>query len=125
MDGYVRVGGNAADDLSITHNYEEKASFRQLEDTIKQHHDRDEQLQARVVDPMTHVRNQCKEALSHLIDAFKEKNFKRGSTRDAFELYSATFIVDNDLDVWLLEANDDLDMDGKPAHVCVHVFVAT
>jgi hypothetical protein len=128
MDGYVRVGKNAHHNLSIAHNHETKSPFSQFEETIKRHHETHEQLQTRVMDPMTHVRNQCKEALSHLIEAFKEKNFQRESARDAFELFSANYIVDNDLDVWLLDAHDALDMDGMHAHVfscfCGNVYLS-
>jgi hypothetical protein len=125
MDGYVRIGNNNdTHNLRIitrnAHEITTKASFRKLQDKIKQHYEQDEGLQTRIKDPMTHIRNQCKESLAHLIDAFKEKNFQRGSPtsaeeEDAFELYSANYIVDNDLDVWLLDTQDDLDMDGTYA----------
>lgn len=114
MDGYVRIG-------NATHD--EKASFAHFEKILRQHHAADDELQKRIVDPITHVRNQCKESLSLLVDAFKNKTFQRGTltSEDAFELYSADYVVDNDLDVWLLEAHDDTDMDGTyTACICVY-----
>jgi Tubulin-tyrosine ligase family len=105
MDGYVRIG-------NATHD--EKASFAHFGEILKQHHGADTELQKRIVDPITHVRNQCKESLSLLVDAFKNKTFQRGTltSEDAFELYSADYIVDNDLNIWLLVAHEDTDMDG-------------
>ena len=105
MDGYVRIG-------NATHD--EKASFAHFGEILRQHHDADNELQKRIVDPITHVRNQCKESLSLFVDAFKNKTFQRGSlmSEDAFELYSADYIVDNDFDIWLLDVHDDKDMDG-------------
>lgn len=125
IDGYVRIGNANYDesDFSNTINHltthtflgsEGKASWKQFEGRIMQTYDASPDLQKRIQDPVAHVRNQFKESLGQLADAFKHKTFKSDSlsSEDSFELYGADFILDNDLDVWLIEAQDDTGMDG-------------
>ena len=130
MDGYARIGNANYDesDFSNTRNHltthtflgtEGKASWQQFAQRVLQQYNSDSALQKRIQDPISHVRNQLKESIAQLTDAFRNKTFSAESmsTEDCFELYGADFILDNDLDVWLIEAQDDTGMDGR-CYVC-------
>lgn len=127
IDGYVRIGNANYDesDFSNTRNHltthtflgeEGKASYPQLNQRILDHVDENPHLRDSIAgDPVSHVRNQFKESIAMLVDAFKGETFKTGTplaAEDAFEFYGADCVIDNDLDVWMIEAQDDTGMDG-------------
>jgi hypothetical protein len=110
MDGFVRIagGGNSTNGEDST-AFSEHAPWPKLEDYLL--------AQIRrlgnpitIVDPVNHVRSQLKESLSQLVDAFKEQTFATGgimSAEDSFELYTADYMLDMDLDIWLMKARAD------------------
>ena len=101
MDGFVRIGNST--------NLGELASWLQFEQFLWQQQGR-RRLGNNNPDPVSHVRSQLKESLSQFVGAFKEKTFSTGgimSAEDAFELYTADYFLDTDLDVWLTKAQAD------------------
>lgn len=126
VDGYVRIGNANYDesDFSNTRNHltthtflgeEGKASYPQLNQRILDHVEENPHLKDKIKDPVTHVRNQFKESIGMLVDAFKDQTFQTGGKlqpEDAFEFYGADCVIDNDLDLWMIEAQDDTGMDG-------------
>ena len=95
---------------------EGKASYAQLNQRLLDHVDENPHLKDRIRDPISHVRNQFKESIGMLVDAFKDKTFLTGpplGSEDAFEFYGADFVIDNDLDLWMIEAQDDTGIDGE------------
>jgi len=124
IDGYVRIGNAEYNekDFSDTRNHltthtflgeEGKASYTQLNDRILQHVEENPLLKQSIPDPVTHVRSQFKESIGMLADAFKGETFstKDLSSEDAFEFYGADCVLDNDLDIWMIEAQDDTGLD--------------
>lgn len=126
IDGYVRIGNANYDESDFsntrshltTHTFlgeEGKASYEQLNQHLLEHVDQNPELKETIKDPVSHVRNQFKESIGMLVDAFKGKTFKTGkplAAEDAFEFYGADCVIDNDLDLWMIEAQDDTGMDG-------------
>lgn len=75
---------------------------------------RNPHLKRKIADPVSHVRNQFKESIAMLVDAFKEETFKTGqplSAEDAYGFFGADCVLDNDLDVWMIEAQAGLGLD--------------
>uniref|UniRef100_A0A7S1VHN4 Tubulin--tyrosine ligase n=1 Tax=Grammatophora oceanica TaxID=210454 RepID=A0A7S1VHN4_9STRA len=60
--------------------------------------------------PMQHVRNQMKEAVAQVVHALSPTAFSMEDNhdRDGWELFAADFVIDEDLDVWLISAHDDI-----------------
>lgn len=107
MDGFVRIGNSNS--TNGEYNLGEMAPWPKFEHGLWQQVRRLGNPNP-VVNPINHVRSQLKESLSQLIDAFKEKTFATGgimSAEDAFELYTADYLLDTDLDVWLMKARAD------------------
>ena len=84
MDGYARIGNANYDesDFSNTRNHltthtflgtEGKASWQQFAQRVLQQYNSDSALQKRIQDPISHVRNQLKESIAQLTDAFRNK----------------------------------------------------
>ena len=128
IDGYARIGNADYDesDFSNTRNHltthtflgeEGKASQTQLNQRILDHVAENPHLQQTIPDPVGHVRNQFKESIGMLVDAFKDRTFKTGPpldrAEDSFEFYGADCVIDNDLDIWMIEAQDDTGIDGE------------
>ena len=126
-DGYARVAGakynesdwQSTDQHLTNHAYRTTMDEDVLADAfwrrIQQHYDANESRLSQLLptsaggDPVKHVRNQMKEAIGALSEAFKDnlsgKNFDHEvTTENLFALYGADFIIDQDLDVWFVEA---------------------
>ena len=120
-DGYVRVGNAAYDESDwsttrqhlTTHTFladEEKGTMNQLKQRLKEHYSEYKRdLSHITVDPVTHVRNQFKAAIAQTAAAFKDVTF--GNDKDqlmtaenAYQFNGADFVIDNNLDVWYVEA---------------------
>jgi hypothetical protein len=124
QDGYTRIGNaeyrednfdNTVSHLT-THTglgEEGKATFQEFSDHITRHAASVHLKSVR--DPVQHVRNQFKEALADFVDAFKDLSFsptnQELTAENGFGFYGADFILDNDLDVWLIEPQKGCGMD--------------
>lgn len=132
QDGYVRIGNAVYDEENFdntvghltTHTglgEEGKATFAQFEEHLNKHAKKHGLSHIR--DPVEHVRSQFKDSLAEFIEAFKDISFGAGlqelSSENGFGFYGADFILDNDLDVWLIEPQKGCGMDGKRT-VCSH-----
>jgi hypothetical protein len=126
-DGYVRVSGALYNetDFSITANHLTNHNFRSaaegddvtaahLWQRIQDHYKDNVKLSTRIKDPVQHVRKQMKEAIATLYAAFRDvfgapkSNNETASNNigpeNLFSVYGADFIIDNDLDVYFIEA---------------------
>jgi hypothetical protein len=109
MDGFVRIASVNSTNLDDITTFSEEAPWPKFEDRLLAHVRRLGNPKT-ITDPVTHVRSQLKESLSQLVDAFKEKTFATGgimSAEDSFELYTADYMLDTDLDIWLMKARAD------------------
>ena len=120
-DGYVRVGNAAYDETDwsstrqhlTTHTYladEEKGTMDQLEGRIREHYSENKRKLAHIhIDPVQHVRNQFKTAISQTAATFKDVTLgndvgRRNKAENAYQHNGADFVIDNNLDVWYIEA---------------------
>jgi len=125
QDGYVRIGNSVYRednfDETVSHltthtglGEEGKATYDEFRNHITKHHKASPQL-GHIRDPVQHVRNQFKDSLAEFIEAFKDFSFEPGlkqlSAENGFGFYGADFILDNDLDVWLIEPQKGCGMD--------------
>lgn len=123
QDGYTRIGNSdyKEDNFDNTRSHltthtglgeEGKASFEEFCDHIIRHA---ASTHSHLRDPVQHVRNQFKESLAEFIDAFKHLSFsptkEELTAENGFGFYGADFILDNDLDVWLIEPQKGCGMD--------------
>lgn len=145
-DGFARVGGAAYNesDWSSTSRHLTNHAFRTADQSdvtveavwkrIRQHYQSNkESLEKRVgrgVDPVTHVRNQMKEAIGATAAAFKTNLTdlsRHGNAsvtiqmENVFNLLGADFVIDNDLDVWYVEAQQSPGM-GESYDYRVEMF---
>lgn len=132
-EGYVRAGAKQYNesDWKTTGQHLTNSKFRgtqqavtneHLWERIREHHSRQKTMfQSRGIDdPVTHVRNQIKEALGHFSAAFEpgtvEKVRKTHKEQNNFGLYGCDFIIDADLDVWFIEAQSSPGLPGQSYH---------
>jgi hypothetical protein len=122
-DGYVRIGNAdyTETDFSTTTQHltthtklgaEGKAPFIEFEDAIQElattrNNHVTERFPSGLYRPIDHVRNQLKHSLGQMIEIFRDRAFVKVPdilpTDNSFSLFCADYILDNDLDVWLLE----------------------
>jgi hypothetical protein len=124
-DGFVRVGEAAYNetDFGSTQKHLTNSAYSVHEDEdvladalwrrVRQHYEANRaRLAPRIVgnDPVRHVRNQLKEAISTTVEAFKDvfllTKYPNVTTENLFALYGCDFIIDRDLDVYYVEAQD-------------------
>eukprot|EP00542_Grammatophora_oceanica_P015789 CAMPEP_0194032770 /NCGR_PEP_ID=MMETSP0009_2-20130614/5640_1 /TAXON_ID=210454 /ORGANISM="Grammatophora oceanica, Strain CCMP 410" /LENGTH=506 /DNA_ID=CAMNT_0038673307 /DNA_START=63 /DNA_END=1583 /DNA_ORIENTATION=+ len=123
-DGYVRIGNGKYDesDFSDTRQHltthtklaeEGKATFKEFEEHVKELAKTEGLTSSLPTDPVSHVRNQFKEAIGETVAAFKEKSFNvnKHNTENGIGFYGADFVLDKDLDVWFLEPQSGCGMD--------------
>lgn len=126
QDGYVRIGNSeyTEEDFDNTVGHltthtglgeEGKATYSQFVEHIQQHYESSPHLRKMIRDPVQHVRNQFKDSLAEFVEAFRDVSFEAGlrelSAENGFGFYGADFILDNDLDVWLIEPQKGCGMD--------------
>jgi hypothetical protein len=127
-DGYVRVGGAAYNETDwgstgqhlTNHAYrayrgevDEDVMADALWRRVREHYEANKARLSKIIlgnDPVRHVRNQMKEAIGATAEAFKETltladpDTPKVTTENLFALYGADFIIDDDLDVYYVEA---------------------
>jgi hypothetical protein len=124
-DGYARVAGalyNESDFESTAQHLTNHAFRGEVDQDVLadalwrrvwQHYNANKRrLSSKILggDPVVHVRNQLKEAISATAAAFKDVLTLRGpknvtvTTENLFGFYGADFIIDEDLDVYYVEA---------------------
>ena len=79
-------------------------SFDAFEDYLQAYTKKNRRLRNNFQDPIVHVRNQFKESLAVVIDAFRDHTFHslNGAVEDGYAIMAADFVVDGDLNVWLM-----------------------
>lgn len=121
-DGYARVGNANYDETdfrdtrkkltAMTNLAEEsKGTIDEYKMLLNGHYKENAkalQQKFKERDPYQHIRNQMKEAIAETVVAFKDQTFGndkvfRNNAQNAFALYGADFILDNNLDIWYLE----------------------
>mmetsp|Transcript_27101 Transcript_27101/g.41190 ORF Transcript_27101/g.41190 Transcript_27101/m.41190 type:complete len:483 (-) Transcript_27101:1539-2987(-) len=112
-DGYVRIGNSNYDETDFsntrahltTHTRlaeEGKATWKEFEEHVFNHN---RAAGLGISDPVSHVRNQFKEAIAETAAAFKDTSFnsKKMVEENGIAFYGADFILDQDLDAYYLE----------------------
>jgi len=132
-DGYVQTsdgpyveGSYESEDAQDVHlmdfgqfkHHNSKHSFDALEEALnsnKAHRRRPKILRSSSknnieITPMQHVRNQMKEAVAQVVHALSPTAFSMENNydRDGWELFAADFVIDEDYDVWLMSAHDNI-----------------
>ncbi|CAB9507540.1 polyglutamylase TTLL5 [Seminavis robusta] len=127
-DGYARVAaakynesdwGSTGQHLT-NHEYRTEMGVPTDEDVmwdalwrrVREHYNADYARLSKLIvgdDPVRHVRNQIKEAISAIVEAFKDSLTEKKkdtpvTTENLFAFYGSDFIIDADLDVYCLEA---------------------
>jgi Tubulin-tyrosine ligase family len=119
-DGFVRVGSSTYDEVdfsdttrhltTMTHlDGEAKGTMDEFKQLIYEHFNRNyRNLSKRFKGgPYQHVRKQMMEAIAETVAAFREVTFGNANVtlrpENAFSLYGADFVLDNNLDIWYLE----------------------
>ena len=124
-DGYARVSGAIYDetnfDSTAQHLTNHEYRTGNIEDVladalyrrIAEHYEQNKARLSKIIvgnDPVQHVRNQMKEAISATAAAFVDAFTLNGptnrtvTTENLFALYGSDFVIDADLDVYMLEA---------------------
>lgn len=100
-------------------NDDEVLQFADLEEFLVKKWKQSRVLRRTIDHPLQHVRNQFKEAIVSLVDVHRADVFDGGIHRkgheDAFELFSADFTIDTDLNVHLSHMYSDTDHGYKHA----------
>jgi hypothetical protein len=137
-DGYVRIGNSdySEEDFSdtrahlTTHTFlgaEGKATFDEFDEMLTKFWERKSRRLGGggsssgnypwpAKSPVGHVRNQFKDALAEMMEVYEKEAFdvpdgKSISAENAFSLYCADFILDNDLDAWFIEPQNGCGLD--------------
>jgi len=126
QDGYARIGNSVykEDDFKDTVAHltthtglgeEGKATYDEFSRLVMEHYKSSPEL-AHIRDPMLHVKSQFKASLAEFIAAFKKVSFSPTQEElyggeNGFGFYGADFILDNDLDAWLIEPQKGCGMD--------------
>jgi hypothetical protein len=120
-DGYARVGNSVYQESDFsstkqhltTHTFlanEEKGTADELRELIQYHYKQNYwDLRKRIkIDPFEHVRNQFKQSIALTADAFRDVTFgndkRKYRAENSWAFYGVDFVIDNDLDVWYIEA---------------------
>lgn len=97
--------------------------MEQLQGRLREHYDKHKrELSHITVDPVTHVRNQFKVSIAQTAAAFKDVTFgndadQRLTAENAFQMNGCDFVIDNNLDVWYVEAQAGPGLqEGKMPH---------
>jgi len=113
QDGFARIGYNQTDPLNLKVS-EQVADFDSFQDFLHDYHALNRRKLSKIIgldmDPVVHVRNQFKQTLATVVDAFRDESFsmqKDATTEDGYQVFSADFVLDKDLDVYLMEVNSD------------------
>jgi len=118
QDGFVRIGYDRVNTFYLRAD-DEVVSFNDLEALLWKEWKQSRSLRHsnEIQDPMVHVRNQFKEAIVAMVDNFRNTTFapinrEKDFVEDGFELMSADFTIDRDLDVHLMATYSDTDPAG-------------
>lgn len=124
QDGYVRHGYRELKMAKTTRDLLETTLSEFEETVLNPLVKNDHQLRRYIKHPLNHIQNQMKESIAIFVDAFKEQAFKVGKplgAEDGFEYYAMDFILDGNLDVWLVKAYNETKLPGKGIFVEVAV----
>ena len=103
QDGFVHIGYNI-EDIGHIKKDDDVVSFDAFEDYLQAYTKKNRRLRNKFQDPVVHVRNQFKESLAVVIDAFRDHTFHKpdGAAEDGYSIMASDFVVDEDLNVWLM-----------------------
>jgi hypothetical protein len=116
QDGFIRIGYPSVDLLQI-HGDDQVVDFETFDNYLQSQVRRANRKFRRrsypsimIQDPLTHIRNQMKDSIATIVDAFRDHVFHkptRSQSEDGYEVFAADFVVDNDLNVWLQRVYTD------------------
>jgi hypothetical protein len=119
QDGYARIGYNPTIPSDLKAGNQQAADFDSLEEYLRDYAKLNKRKLRKTLttdqDPVVHVRNQFKESIATVVDAFHDQTFfmpprKKGANQtaeDGYEVFAADFIIDKDLDVYLTDVFSD------------------
>lgn len=119
QDGFARIGYDQTHPLDLKVN-EQPADFDSFEEYLRDYAKLNKRKLRNTLmndqDPVVHVRNQFKESIATIVDAFHDQTFfmpptsekgARKTAEDGYEVFAADFIIDKDLDVYLTNVLSD------------------
>jgi hypothetical protein len=116
QDGYVRYGYRESDMAKTTKDRLESTLSEFEEMVLLPFVKKDSQLRRYIQNPLNHIQNQMKDAVATFVDTFKDQAFQVGNplgAEDGFEYYAMDFILDDNLDVWMVKAYNETKLPGK------------
>mmetsp|Transcript_4331 Transcript_4331/g.4783 ORF Transcript_4331/g.4783 Transcript_4331/m.4783 type:complete len:241 (+) Transcript_4331:1054-1776(+) len=124
QDGFVRIGYSSIYPMDTTID-DETASFKDFSDFLWHVWEQQKSFyisELGINDPVIHVRNQLKEAITTFVEGYHDSTLLFSTTQaspsskkidDAFELMAMEFMIDNEMDVHFMSVPTDTTYDDK------------
>lgn len=116
QDGFARYGYKDSNVAKTTQDFLESTLPDFERKILLPYVKKNSRLKRAIKHPLNHIQNQMKESVATLVDAFRGQAFKRGdplAAEDGFEYFAIDYILDDNLDVWMVNAYNETKLPGK------------
>lgn len=114
QDGFARHGYMENDIWKTTKDYSE-STLQQFEvEVLKPYVKKKRRIGGKNIklQPLAHIRSQLKDSIATLVDAFRDHFRPPELAEDGFVYYATDSILDEDLNVWLVNAYNETKLPG-------------